>query len=594
MKGCGTAMGKRKRPNIGCFAALWAAVLVLGVGLAATAAARVGTPLPEAKPLEERLPDPLVERMQKALTAIELYKGPVDGLVGPQTDTAIRTFQRRSGFKADGVITEKLVRHAETAPQVNVLLKRLDRARQDKTEAARQALLNHPATRNLLGGGGGGEVADPTRDAAPCFRKPTARCLLAEASESAKAIHKDDMRDWALGEILAAQAKAGLTDDALATVRRIHDPRLIMVALREIAEAQATAGRGDDAIAATVIIPDTLRRAEALASIAAIQVEQGNDAGARQAARRLIGELTEIEEGLKRVAFHARAATVLVLIGDDTNGMANLKAAAAFARSGLSAAHRGAALRHVAAALAEMGRTERAIEMLDEVGNDANRTPVLVAAATAQSEAGDTGGALKTAGTIEKARYRAVVLSRIAVTLAKSTDSGGLAGARKAVEKAIDAAGRIKFPYARAFANSHIAMALMEIGKAAGGDAFVRSVETAQEVEDDPLRAQTLWTIAAERRLSGDETGAAETETLARQATNDIRSRLSRVWMFGDFALNRAAVGEVAAAWDALHAGLRAAETIHNAWARARVLGKLADTLTELIRTEEEARAVTP
>ena len=64
--------------------------------------------------------------------------------------------------------------------------------------------------------------------------------------------------------------------------------------------------------------------------------------------------------------------------------------------------------------------------------------------------------------------------------------------------------------------------------------------------------------------------------------------------MFGDFALNRAAFGEMEAAWDAFHAGLKVAEGVHNAWGRARVLGKLASTLAELLRVDETAQAPTP
>ena len=579
---------------------VWVLVAALCGGFANPAWARVGGTVPDPRPLEERLPHPLVERMQKALAAIDLYKGPVDGILGPKTEDAIRTFQRRTGIRPDGIVTKGLVESAETAPQVNSLLERLDQARERKTEAARQALLSHPATRNLLGSGGaggaGGEVADPTRDASSCFRTPTAGCLLAEAAESAKAIHKDDMRDWALGEILAAQAKAGMTREAMVTVSRIHDPRLIMAALRSIAEGQAAAGRMDDALAAAGVIPDALKRAEALAAIAAIQAKNGDSEGARQAAHQLVGALKDIEQTFKRVAFHAQAAAVLVRNGDGPGGRANLQTAQALARSAVTAEKRGAALRHVAAALAEMGEPGQALDILKDVGDDSDRTSVLVAAATAEADAGNTAGARAIADTIEAARYRAVVLSRIAVAQATAVAVGGdgIEDARRTIDEALAITKKIRFPYARSFAGSHIAMALMEIGRMAGGGAFEQAVEAARKIKDDPLRAQTLWTIAAEMRISGDEAGAEGAETLAREATEDIKSRISRVWMFGDFALNRAAFGEMDAAWDAFHAGLKVAEGINNAWGRARVLGKLASTLTELIRVGETAEAPAP
>ena len=574
----------------------WVLVAALCAGLANPAWARVGGTIPKPEPLGERLSDPLVERMQKALGAIDLFKGPVDGILGPKTEEAIRTFQRRTGIRPDGIVTKELVESAETAPQVNLLLERLDQARERKTEAARQALLSHPATRNLLGSGDSAGVADPTRDASACFRNPTAGCLLNEAAESAKAIHKDDMRDWALGEILAAQAKAGMTREAMLTVSRIHDPRLIMVALRSIAEGQAAAGRMDDALAAAGVIPDALKRAEALAAIAAIQAKNGDAEGARQAAHQLVGALKDIEQTFKRVAFHAQAAAVLVRNGDGPGGRASLEAAQTLARTAVTAEKRGAALRHVAAALAEMGEPGQALDILKDVGDESDRTSVLVAAATAEADAGNAVGARAIADTIEAARYRAVVLSRIAVAQATTVvgEGGGIEEAHRTIDEALAITKKIRFPYARSFAGSHIAMALMEIGRMAGGDAFQQAIAAAKNIKDDPLRAQTLWTVAAEMRISGDDAGAEDAETLARAATQDIKSRVSRVWMFGDFALNRAAFGEMDAAWDAFHAGLKVAESIHNAWGRARVLGKLASTLTELVRVGDTAQAPAP
>ena len=83
-------------------------------------------------------------------------------------------------------------------------------------------------------------------------------CLLSEALESAKAIGKAELRDWALGEILIAEARAGLGERAMETTSRINDPRLVMVALRDIAEAQAAGGNPEEALAAADIIPTTL------------------------------------------------------------------------------------------------------------------------------------------------------------------------------------------------------------------------------------------------------------------------------------------------------------------------------------------------
>jgi hypothetical protein len=77
------------------------------------------------------------------------------------------------------------------------------------------------ATRDLIKSGKSDDVADPTRDATQCFDQPATMCLNSEALESAKAIGKAELRDWALGEILIAEARAGLGERAMETASRI-------------------------------------------------------------------------------------------------------------------------------------------------------------------------------------------------------------------------------------------------------------------------------------------------------------------------------------------------------------------------------------
>ncbi len=53
--------------------------------------------------------------VQRRLSTIGLYKGAVDGLVGPGTVSAIRAFQRKAGLKADGKISPKLIEALDAA-----------------------------------------------------------------------------------------------------------------------------------------------------------------------------------------------------------------------------------------------------------------------------------------------------------------------------------------------------------------------------------------------------------------------------------------------------------------------------------------------
>ena len=531
---------------------------------------------PGAAPGPELPGDALVRRIQDALAKAGFYQGKIDGRMNSGTETAIRAYQKSKRMKRDGRVTEALAQSMETGSKVAVLLQRLERARKVNTDAAKKALLANPATRGLVTGGGD-EAADPTRDTTPCFRSPTARCLLKEASESAKAIFKVELRDWALGEILAAQAKAGLAPEAMKTVARIKDPRLIMVALRDIAEAQAAAGRDADSLAAVDIIPDLIKRVEALAAIADIQARRGQADEARKTVGRLIRALEEIDSAPRKVAFLAKAAVILTRAGDDRAAAQNLDAAIRLARSLAPADDRGVALRHVATALAEMAKPAKALDLLDEVGEDSERTPVLISAANAHARAGDALEALATAEFIEAERYRAVVLSRIAQAQARAGDTRA---ARKSLGKAVAAAKGIKLPFARAFADSRIVLALIDIGKVSGN--FSAAVETALGISDKQLRAHGLWSIAAQKRRGGDEAGAARTERLANMATDDVRSRVSRVWMFGDIALGHAARGEMNPAWTAFGRALEVAKDTQNAWGRARVLGRIAAVLVDL------------
>lgn len=59
--------------------------------------------LAAAAPAEARL-DPHIAGAQVALRAEGLYRGPIDGLLGPQTKRAVRAFQRRAGIAVDGVV----------------------------------------------------------------------------------------------------------------------------------------------------------------------------------------------------------------------------------------------------------------------------------------------------------------------------------------------------------------------------------------------------------------------------------------------------------------------------------------------------------
>ncbi len=553
------------------------------------------TPIPDSSdrsaPTSRRKSGVSILKLQRALSKLGLYIGPENGELNKDTIAAIRIYQKGAGLRVNGRVSLELLDVMQNAVRVRALLRRLKTARETGKDAAREALLSHPATRDLVSDDEV-ERADPTRDANACFDEPTARCLLDEASESVKAVFRPEMRDWALGEILAAQARAGLTAQAMETVRRISDPRLIMVALRDIAEAQAAAGMLTEALEAARTIPSIFKRVEAFVAIAEILSRRGETEATRQTLTEMAKLLGQTSDAVKRISFMTRAAVILSKAGDRDSAGELMSKAEAEARANLAATDKAVALRYVASAMADMERPQQALTMLDEITSKSERTSVLVRAATAQARAGDAAAALATADTIEAVRFRAVVLGGIAESQA---ELGQVEDAHVTLNLALAAIDQIKVPYARSFATNRVALAMVRLVRAESSPrstdsqpplspmTYQQAAETAGRIDDNRLRAQTLWAIAAAQRRAGENAGAEATEELAEQATEAIISRLSRVWMFCELAETHARRNRPKDGWRAFERGVEAIRIIDNPWGRGRALARLATTLIEIV-----------
>lgn len=533
-------------------------------------------------------PDPrLVRRIQRMLIELGLYRGVVDGRAERATDAAVRAFQARIGVEPDGRISDELAARLTREVGRQALSRRLDRARRTEINSARRALLSSRATRRFA-------VAVPdaspgatrsAQDPEPCFRRPSARCLLAEAVDSASHVSNDELRNWAFGEIVVVQARAGLIDEALATLQRIGDPRLTLVGLRDIAEAQAAAGRTGEAFETARIIPDRLRRAEALGGITAAQIRRGGDAA--PALREMARQVNEIDDPLKRVALHARAAVLAARARAPDSARRHVAAAERLARTRLNAASRQTALRHVAMALTELKQPGRAISLMDGTGDATALMPVLVQVASAQAWNGDAAKALVTVRRIGQRRYRAAALAAIAVAEA---DRGRVGTALQIIDRARHTAERVRASYARSYALSRVALAVLDIAKDAAGRGLDKAEAIAGEIGNEQLRATVLWSVAAGRRRVGDGREADRVTALAEQSTAGVRSPLSRVWLLGDVVERQAALGQVIDARRAFEQGLAIGRHIDAAWARARAVTRLASALTSLNEADRNQR----
>jgi hypothetical protein len=52
-----------------------------------------------------------VRDLQSALRSLGYYRGPIDGVAGPKTATAIRSYQRQNGLVVDGRASPELLSH---------------------------------------------------------------------------------------------------------------------------------------------------------------------------------------------------------------------------------------------------------------------------------------------------------------------------------------------------------------------------------------------------------------------------------------------------------------------------------------------------
>ena len=531
-------------------------------------------------------PENLVRKVQQGLADQGFYLGPLDGRFGPKTEAAIRAYQKSADLPVDGVPSASLAIDLETGGKVGQLLNRLEKSRTATAQSAREALLSRPETRHLVNAPTTADSA--AHDSKACMARPEPKCLLIEASISAGDIEKPEMRDWALGEILTSQAKAGLAGDALGTTRRIHDPRLIMVALRDIAKAQAAGGHNAEAMAAVDIIPDLEQQVEAYVAIAEVQAINGQVSEAEKTVKHLVDYLRRMDNPLTKIQFRTRIAVIVYKANNEALSQKHVRAAEALVDTIHNESDRDEGLRYIAGAYAETGNPTMAMTVLKRVTNAGDDFPVLIAAATGLAQAGDAGEAMITADSIEAVRYRALVLARIA---SYQAGAGDLESARVALDKALLAAQKIKFPFAKAYAYSRIALALNDVGISASNDAefLSRALDATILIKDDRLRAHILWTIADERRRAQDTAGTSLALEQAQLATDDIKSPFSRVWMLCDIAVDRAQRQEIDAAWALFGDAMIEAKSITHPWGRARALSKVAGTMT--ILTDHTSRA---
>ena len=519
-------------------------------------------------------PSPTVFQAQKLLRDLGHYQGIVNGLLDEATSAAVKRYQSRTNLEVDGLISEELVDHLEFTGQAERLVERLSEVRGEQVARARAALAAQPETRNLLAGRAASEAANPARDSAACFATPSVSCLLEEALEAAKAVHRAHFRDWVLGEILQLQARLGRDDAALETAARIDDPRLVMAALGKIGRAQARRGRWQAAGATARLIPDPRVRAGVLVPLAAALVEAERPAAAFDAASAASALLERIPATRARLDL----LSDLVLALEPQSGVEQPPALRAlvqdFAARALAAVEGGepGARRRVAVLMAKRGRPSAALELAEGLAEIDQRDVLMADIALAQARQGQDQAAAASVAQIALPRYRIAALVRIA-NLHSAAERHG--AARAVLVRALPEIDKIeaKFTYARADAGNRLVHALIDAGERE------QAQRTAAAIADSRLRADAHWRLAAAAAQAGAQ-GAAAAERLSLDLTRAIGSALDRAWTSCNGArlgLNAGAQGLAERAFDL---ALKTVRGIANPWARAQALVRLAATLS--------------
>lgn len=566
-------------------ARLCASLFGVALGAALIAGeARADQSVAELAPRHRQVPElgleapwsPVILEIQTALSRLGFYRGSIDGHFSIATGHAVRVY--RKAHKLEGASTDwdGLLAHLETqAGEGAEVQSRLERARRAQIRAAREVLNERVELRAALRDDGG-TVPGEAPDSLDCFVVPNVDCLFRSAMRSAMAVAREEYRNWALRDLIRAQALAGRHEAALASLKKLTDPRLIFVSLREIAEAMASTGAYEKAVETARLIPEPSHRARALAAVAsalseAEQYLRGREIGG-EATRLLAREHDVAERVMLTAAFAEKVATA----GDRSYASSLLKSAADDLGEATGGPARDAAWARLARAQLALGDRGAAVTSLDRIEDPRSRAGVAAAgAAEAAQQADAKKMSARLLTSIDDLRYRVLGMCDVAYS---QHSIGDTSAAQKMLSRAERMVDDIDSPFAASFARARIAETRARLGQLEAAE------DSAGRIEDDALRARTFWMIAEVRRRTGDVAGAERSESRAIDGAATAKSAFDRTTVLADFAVGLARAGRLALARKSYEDALQAAQRIKIDWWRARALARAAGILQELER----------
>lgn len=503
----------------------------------------------------------LIRAIQARLGELDLYAGPIDGRPSLTLEFAIRDAQKALGLPEDGLPSEDLLAHlGGITERAEALRQRLDAIRERQSQEARRLLLGSAATRDLVAMPTPGSAMDDVGPSPPCGAAVDLGCVVGPLLETLALIDDTDRRDWVLANLARALTRAGRAEDARRLIARIDDPRTIVTALRDMAVAHAEAGRATAAAAAADIAPAPTTRLEARVGAAAALQALGDRESAASVIAPVVDELDALADDATGIVLLADAAGVVAGLGDAAVAGRLLERAERIARTLATAQDHDLALGTVAQSLAEHGSIARARGLVEAINDPWRRAPLFARVAASAADRGSWLDAEDLVGRVREPRYRAVAEAELAGAYGRA---GRVAGGLVMLEAAEASAARVPRGFARSFARSSIAVAASDLGL------WDRAAASADAVDDDRLRAETLAKLAADLRAAGVPARADTLDLAASQAAHAIVDPVERAAARAE----RLVAGDVTERWDTIVAETVAVE---DAWQRLRGLTALA------------------
>jgi tetratricopeptide (TPR) repeat protein len=428
----------------------------------------------------------------------------------------------------------------------------------------------------------------------------TARAILVEAIDAARAIKDIALRDLALRDLAKRQAACRDSSGALATLGQITAPDDRDAVSMAVVSAQVQAGSLEDARRIADAITDSVRMSDAERLIALAHARAGR-----------MGEASDVAEHIPDFLVRAMTSADIALLHADLGNAEALNNARLIARNTPNTRQRDVALSYVAGIQAESGDIHGALATSGAIKDGTSKAYALTRIANERSDTVDdpavpellnrawstarrakpTGAtaavmceiaqsfvqrgnnaqarivldhALAIATSKRNVRYNVATVERIARVRARTGDISG----------ALAIADSIPDSSARALLIHDILAAQAETGDAAG------AIRTAATLGNERLQVAALFGIVGVQMTGGDASAARASLQRILEIARATRDPGFRSHSLGAVAAAQVELGDRTEAWPTFNDALAAAADVPDPYSRALAYVNLSDPFT--------------